>query len=257
MNVRQSLALGLGLVCWLAIIGVCQAQETPNKTATPSPLAKRTDEIYKALQTEIDTEAFKGARPLQDFLTLLTTTLKSKHLIDLPLFFNGEAFRSPNPEFPKVGDTVIEHNFLPKTMTVSMLLSATLDQFPARDGAMIVRQGVLEITTFKLVDPAVILRQQLVSQFKDVPVRDALTRLSQQTGVSITLDEKRAAKELSTPVSASFTGNSSVYSGITTLADSAGLSAVIMGEGIYVTTSDHALDLDRLKLLGVLPQPGQ
>ena len=67
------------------------------------------------------------------------------------------------------------------------LHSAQIRGEPGR-GAILIRNGVIEITTEKAASAPVLLRQKVRARFEKAPLADAMQRLTDISGVSILLD---------------------------------------------------------------------
>lgn len=80
------------------------------------------------------------------------------------------------------------------------------------------------------------------AQFDRRPLEDALNELADQAGVSVLIDARRAGEKAQMPVSAKVV-NMPLDTAVRLLADMAELKAVVVDNGMYVTTTQHAATL--------------
>jgi hypothetical protein len=163
----------------------------------------------------------------------------------MPISVDETSFRAENPEAGSVYDTLIR---LPRLKGVSRdkVLRMVLDRVPTQNATYLVRNGHIVITTY---DAATAERQTVLAVFNKRPLEEALQDLAEQTGVSVVLDARAAAKGRS-PVTATFRPGTSLLNAVRLLADMTDLQAVVADNVVYVTLRSNATDFPPLSPRG-------
>lgn len=162
----------------------------------------------------------------------------------VPILVNLGAFKAERPDDTDVTKLLIKMPFAPKQMTLGNFLRLILAQLPERNATFIIRRGVLEITTYSDASLKGLLSQPVALRFEGRPLDEAVRDLANYSGASIVVDA-RAGDKLKTPVTATFLNDTSVWSALYLLADTAELKAVVMEDGVYVTTPERAQALQK------------
>src|SRR5262249_39096934 len=142
----------------------------------------------------------------------------------------------------------------PRHMPVAMVLRLALSNVP--NATFIVRQGVVEVTTLKAASPRQLLRQRVLANFKQDPLRDALDSLSAASGLNVVLDQ-RLGDKLKTPVSATFGNGITLEGALLLLTDMTDLKLYITDEFVYVTTPANARQMHKERREAEPQAPGK
>lgn len=213
------------LVVALVLAGPLGAEEKK-----PSPPRSAAD-LLQRLRQPVDLEGFAPNTPFREALGFI-----SEHF-GLTILVDAQAFRDElqvqEPEQHPVT--------LPKVHHVP--LRWVVQQLAGQAGGTAVQVGSL-----LWVAPPERARQRQLGQsldadFDNVPLGQALQQLANQTGYSVALDASRVADSANVPVTAQLR-DVSLETSVRTLADLAGLKAVQLGTLLYVTTPDHAKELE-------------
>ena len=119
----------------------------------------------------------------------------------------------------------------------------------------IVRAGRVEILPVPLLARDHLLNQMIHADFREVPLLEALEQLSEESGVSLTVDA-RAKQKAQTPITARFNNDVALQDAVRTLTEMGDLKMVYLVTGIYITTAERARVMEKeLKRVYELPTP--
>jgi hypothetical protein len=167
---------------------------------------------------------------------------------EVPILVDFEAFKEDTPDAYKeesdLYDVRVKMPALPKRLPAATILRMALGHLPTRNATFIVRRGAIEITTLTQAAPQNLARQKVAAMFDRRPLTEAVQELSNITGASINIDP-RIGEKRDTPVTATFAHDVSLVTALNQLADMAGVKALFLDEGLYVTTAENAEALRR------------
>jgi hypothetical protein len=213
--------------------------------ANVDPYKDRTNsrELIARFRDMVDAMLFnQQPMTLREFLGLMYDVFAKKGKA-LPVMVDAAAFREENPKAESILEAQIQFQPFPRQATVANMLSQALSQLPERNAAVLVRDGVVIITTQKRAGLAHLLREKLSATFDNSPLPEVLQDISEMTGVSIILDPRGV--ESKTRISAAFLNDVTLGAAIRIIADLAGLKVVNMHSGLYLTTPDNAKELEK------------
>jgi RNA polymerase sigma factor (sigma-70 family) len=198
--------------------------------------------LMAVLRDDMETKDFQNPMTLRDFL-LLTHEKFSARQKEFPILVDVQAFREQNPEFDVAASTV-KFPEIPRSMSTAAALEMAISQIPEIKAQILIRGSVVYITTQKRASLASLLQEKVCTGFENLPLVDAVYKLADLTGVSITLDP-RVGEKAKTPVSATFRNDVTLGGALRTVTDMAGLKVVDMKSSLYVTTPDNAKELEK------------
>ncbi len=228
---RACLAFGL-----LMSAASATAQAQPKETKAVNSTA-----ILAALQTEVPVKPFAGPIKFKEFLEQLSKQLPKGNAVTIAV--DEQAFRDENPDGPDPFELEVRVRSLSAKMSALNLLREAIKSLPKK-AALIVRAGKVEIVPYERTSREFMFNQTFNVDFKDRSLVAALEDLSELTGVSIVLDARTKAKA-QTPVSARFRDDVALQDAVRMLADMADLKMVYLVTGIYITTPEHALEMQK------------
>ena len=236
---RACLALALTLACGLS------ANAQPKDQ---TPLTSKT--IYANLQTEVDATLLRESIKLSELLEYLNHKLPQDRKVSIVV--DAEAFREEFPELIDIHEVELRSRGLPAKMSALNMLRQALKLLPVKS-ALVIRAGRVEIVPSVRTSKEYMLNQTFNVDFKDRPLESALEELSELTGVSIVVDS-RTKEKAKTAVSARFRDDVALQDAVRMLTDMAELKIVYLVTGMYITTPDHALVMQKeLKQLYNVP----
>lgn len=216
---------------WLVLGLLCVAADSrlsaDEKKALP-PTAG--GQLQKRLHRPFTGPGFEANTPLREAFGFFAETQGLTILIDTQAFkddLNINEIESQPIRLPKL---------------VNVPLRFVLQQVAKQQqGAVIVEGSILWLV------PAQRARERVLSQpvdldFENVRLLAALNDVSEQTGSTIVLDSSRAAESAQHKLTTTLRGVA-LEDAVRTLADMAGLKAILVGDIFYVTTEQHALEL--------------
>jgi hypothetical protein len=230
--------LRIAVVIGLLAVGLACMPVSSGQNAKPKKFT-----VNEQLALEIETQPFTNPMTLKDFIQVLYEQTVTKGqaitvLVDIANFRKEEG--TPNPY-----DSIVQLPALPKTINSGEALRQAINQLATANGAMLVRDGRIEITTTKAASLPVLLQEKFrPCNFDQIPFADAMRKMSEMTGVSIVLDP-RVKEKAPTPVSADFRGDVPVEAALRMLSDMVDLRNVLMEGGVYVTTPSNAAVLEK------------
>jgi hypothetical protein len=199
--------------------------------------------IHEKLAMEIETTPFTDPMTLKDFIELLYKQTAAKG-VELAILVDFASFKQEEGA-PTPYDSQVQLPAVPKTMTVGEALRMAISQIASNNGAMILRDGKVEITTMNAASLPTLLQAKFRPRhFDQVPFADAMRQMSDMSGVSIVLDP-RAKEKGPTPVSTDFRGDVPVEAALRMLSNMVDLRNVLMEGGVYVTTPSNAETLEK------------
>jgi hypothetical protein len=212
----------------------------PGKDKAAQRLTSRA--VLANLQTEIKLADLGPSIKLSEMLDYFGGHLKERGR-EVVFSVDEEAYRDEAPDAPNVFDTNINLRGLPAKTSIQAALRYAVQRLPIKS-AFLVREGKVDIVPIARTAKEYMLNQTFYADFKQRPLDEALEELSDLTGVSIVMDARVKEKAL-TPVSARFHDDVAVQDAARMLADMADLKIVYLVTGIYVTTPDHAKEMQR------------
>lgn len=202
----------------------------PVEYPTRLPEARTAKDVQKHLHQPVALDGFEPNTPLREALGFISEHFGVRILMDTTAFRDDLGIMEPEQQplkLPKMVGVPLH--------TVLQLLTAQAQ------GAVVQIGGVLWVVPPHRARERV-LRQQVGVDFDKEPLRKALTEVADQTGFTIVLDQRRAAEAADARVSGNFQGVG-LEGTVRTLADMAGLKAILVGDIYYVTTEEHANEL--------------
>lgn len=213
----------------LLIVAATMARTAPDAAEakdkdTPRTWKQTRDRLAKAVNViPIDANT-----PLKDALGFASDKFGVAILMDTELFKNDLQIMEPETQPVKL-DPMNGVRF--ETWLRLILQQGQADFFVQPDGIIRVvpKNTVVEH----------MLAQKVTANLDKKPLGEALKQLSEQTGLTIVLDERRAGDKVKTVVSADLR-NVSLDAALLLLADLAELETVTVDRAVYVTTSENA-----------------
>jgi RNA polymerase sigma factor (sigma-70 family) len=215
--------------------------------AAAAPVLERTLQVRERLARPVE---FNGFEPdpkmtLQEALD----TLAREH--DLQFDLDEAGFKEE--EVTDVGNAPVAEKPLPamKGVPLQVVLRKILSRIPAKTPlTYVVRGNLIQITTESRLHAEFWPKDYrgpyfplVTAKFDKRPVREALQELAADAERSIVLDE-RAGEAAQTPVTANLV-NVPLDTAVQTLADAADLALVPRGNLLYITTRQHAAELEK------------
>lgn len=228
---------------------VVQPKKTPEK---PGPsLTSRM--VLSRLQTEIDATPFHQPAKFKEFLTLLGEMRDVDFDVNLDAFAEAFGADVPNPL-----EQEVVFSSPRKRATALEILNHSVRQLskPGNPTMFVIRGGRVDIIPGTHGSKEHMLNQTFRADVKDQRLDAALEELTDLTGVSIVLDP-RARQKAQTTVTARFNGDVALQDAVRMLSDMAELKIVYLVTGIYVTTPEHAvvMEKDLRKAYGIPETP--
>jgi len=228
-------------ICFFAIATPVAAQSKgKDGKATPTWNSRA---VLSLLQTEVKTTGFAQPMPFSEFLEAMRGEAQNYAPSSVPFVVDEEAFRDEALDAPKIHEAPIQLNALPPKATLQLLFRQALKQLPVKS-AFIVRAGRIDIVPASKTTKEYMLNQTFHVDFSDRRLDAALEELSELTGVSIVMDA-RAKQKSQTTVTACFRDDVALQDAVRMLADMAELKIVYLVTGLYVTTPEHAKEMQK------------
>jgi hypothetical protein len=223
---RFGLVIG-GLVCSLVISAPALGQE-------------RGGDLQRLLDEVIETKDFTEPMPLKQALQLFYEKFAAKGQ-DFPILVDVNSFRSSDdgrPNGPYDDEVRLPH--VPKVLTTGDALQIIVSQIKSNNGAMLIRNGKVEIVNQADATQSALLRTKIFTRFENTPFADVMQRLSYLSGATIVVDP-RLKDARQTPITLNLRGAASLESVLRMAADLANARIVlVLDGGIYVTTPANA-----------------
>jgi hypothetical protein len=216
--------------------------QTPASKIQPDKEQAKTAERVSGPVTNLD--FLLDMKDLQNPMTLKEALARIEDQVaakgrHISIFVDAEAFKEENPDAPSIYDTQTLFPAYPKHMRLQTALRLLLARVSPPNATYILRDGMVEITTYLRSGRDALLRQRISADFKQRPLADVLHELAERSGVSVVVDP-RTGERAKTAVSATFRGDISLEAALRLLADLAELKAVVLPSGTYVTTPENA-----------------
>jgi hypothetical protein len=195
----------------------------------------------RVLDSPVATAEFHGVS-LGEFLTKLYGQLEGTNRA-VGFVVDRQHFSSPK-HYWETADTVERQiNFppYPKKMAVATALKLALSQLEPTEATFVIRRGYIQITTKRFAET--VLETPVVARYAKKPLAAVLDDLAERSGVPIIVD-RRIAGKTTVEVSAKFLRETSLATALDVLTDMAALDYVVVGEVIYVTSTDNARRLE-------------
>ncbi|MFO0965199.1 MAG: hypothetical protein U0793_06395 [Gemmataceae bacterium] len=154
-----------------------QAWGQGKKDAGPAPKARQTGAaIAKALDQEF-VIAFDNDIPFKGFCEVLTNNIKTPDGQSLRFIIEHRAFAAEDEGAPDPGEAMVKAPALLKSMPAGRALRHAIDQLPGRNGAFVIRDGFIEITTRRRARPEALLAHPITASFDKSPARRGLAEI--------------------------------------------------------------------------------
>jgi hypothetical protein len=193
------------------------------------------------LQLEVASGNFADSMKFGELLASLreTMTTAGKEVL---FVVDDEAFKDEASDANAL-EAEIRLKNLPAKTTVMHMLRQAVKQLPVKS-AFVVRAGKVEIVPLARTSKEYMLNQTFHVDFSERKLDTALEELSELTGVSIVMDA-RAKQKAATAVTARFHDDVALQDAVRMLTDMAELKIVYLVTGMYVTTPEHAKEMQK------------
>jgi hypothetical protein len=206
--------VALGVLC-AGLLLAPTAIAQPNKSAKVS--------MHDVLAMEIETKAFHEPAPLKDFLQHVFEYAQQKGM-EVPILVDINAFKEENPD-DNPYEIEVRLPVVPRRITLAQALQLVVGQIKTGNGAFLVRNGMIEITTRDHAALPVLLDQRVFARFDKTPFNEVVRQLVDKTGAPILIDP-RLQEKAKAQITAELNGNVSLASLLPVLADMADLRVV-------------------------------
>ncbi|MBM4071636.1 MAG: hypothetical protein FJ271_22305 [Planctomycetes bacterium] len=222
-------ALGLALILTLAWNATAQARD-----------AHKSRFLFRLLEEELATKDFLAPMNFKEAVELLMQKFRGRGM-ELRIIVDAEAFvRSDGTQ---VYNSQVKFQPYLKMVTARDYLEQALSGVqPARPGFTI-RRGTVFITTAERAAFPSLRREIVRGAYSARPFAEILEDLADQVGADVTID-KRMLDKAGKSVTITFR-NSTLDDAVALLADQAGLRAVALTSGFYVTSRENAERIER------------
>ena len=227
-------------IALIAVIGIILAgmsgQVAGQKKSVDkeSPRKAGFQALASLLDEPIDMAAIsQGELNLKVLLQHLQDRLAAKDK-ELPIFVDTLAFQQENPDAQGIFDTAVKFDSIPKKQKVGTILRQALSRVQTNNATLLLRGGLIEITTFDRAKPENLLGYPITARFNKRPLDEAIDELSDLSGATIVIDS-RVGDKAKTPVSASFKNTITLESAVHLLAEMADLQAVVRDNFLFIT----------------------
>jgi hypothetical protein len=199
--------------------------------------------VFEKLGLELEARPFEEERPLKEALHLIQDLCAEKGVkliiqIDY-MSFKGEDNVGAGPQ-----EDLVSLARYRKLITVDELIRDLVDQIKTRDGAIVLRNGIVVVMAKRSASTQALLRTKACARFDKVPLADVLRDLSDMSGVSILFDP-RVGDKAQLPTSIELRGDISFGAALKIVAEMADLRVVQVDGGVYVTTPTTAEAIER------------
>lgn len=220
--------LGLAfLICFGSADLLAQAFETTQRG--PSREDVRT--FSRALDCLMSLKDLGKVATLKEVLGALQARL-DKDKIDLPIVVDLTAFGRGSAIY----DAPISLPHSVRPVPVATVFRLVFESLPLQ-ATYVLGPGSIEITTLEKANGNIRLRQNVSAAFDSVALEKALQRLSDLSGVCITIDP-RVREEAKREISGTFF-NSTLRATLVILSDMADLKAVFIDNSVYITNPER------------------
>ena len=222
-----------------------EGREIPKEIATePVPVTSRA--LLANLREPLMIKDFQNPMTLKEFLLVLHDRFAVKGMA-FPILIDAKAFKDENSDSDNefIFGSALIFPELPKVITTANVLKVALSQIQGFNAEMLIRDGVVHITTQKHASLAYLLEEKLCVSFDNRPLIEIVQNISDLTGVSITLDPRVENKTLTKAISVTFRNDVTLGGALRIIADMAGLKMVDMQSGLYITTPANAKELEK------------
>jgi hypothetical protein len=179
---------------------------------------------------------------LKEFLGFLEDSLQKRGL-EIPILVDFRAFKEEAPdafaEESDLYDLRVKVPGAPSQLTLGAALRVVLAQIPTDNATFVVRRGVIHVTTVTHAAPRNLVAEKVDVVFERRPLAAAVQELSELTGASINIDPRIGDKRYA-PITATYANDVSVQTALSQLADMVGGQVILLEEGLYITTAEHA-----------------
>jgi hypothetical protein len=224
-------------------------QEEPPALATKIPPLQRKDQraiaVSELLKWQIDVQPLMTSMELKEALQIIYAEVLERKA-ELPILIDQGAFRSENAPMGDIYQTPVTVAPYPRTRSIADVLRHLCAQINNPSGAVLVlRPGLVEITTSDAARPERLLRQMNLVDVKNQPLSLAIERLAENYGLTVAID-KQVSRKADEPVTLKSHREVTLGWTLNMLAEMCGLKFVVMDEGMYLTTPENARPLQKL-----------
>src|SRR5262245_47321891 len=160
---------------------------------------KKTKDVLRVLRIDLETTDLKNPMTFKEFLELIRDKLAARQET-LPILVDTRAFKDEGFD---IYEGQVRLTAAPGQMSVGNILRAGFSELGGPEATLLLRRGLVEITTRAAAGKVNTLNQTFLADFSARPLEDAIEELSELTGVSIVIDA-RVKEKAKTPVTARF-----------------------------------------------------
>jgi len=236
-----------GALLGVAVISGAQDTEKnmpPVAKEVARPMASK-QTLLKLLAEPIETKSFDAAGPMmfKEFLGLVQHRMEMKGM-ELPILVDFEAFKEETPDaFKEEADLYDEVKvkipLQPRRLALGTLLRIAISKIPTNNAALVVRKGMVEVTTVSRAAPCALMETGVNAVFDRRGLMSAIEELAEMTGATIVVDQ-RIGNKGDTLVTANFVNGVPLKTALGLLADMTSLKIVEMEGALYLTTAENA-----------------
>jgi len=174
---------GIGVMVVFLAGATSVSASDPNPRGTGKGTSKtEADTLSVLLQETVEMKDFQEPLSFKQFLGRLHEKLAPKGK-ELPISVDVNAFKEENPEGPSVWDMQIQFSPFPRKQKLAVVLRRALQQLAPHSATFVLREGVIEITTFDRSRPQSLVRSLLAGE-------------AMPASASITIDPKTSLADL-------------------------------------------------------------
>ena len=217
------------------------AAAIPEKENRERPTSR---ELVANMREVIDMKDFHQPMTLKELMGLLYERFAHFNNLEFPTLIDSAAFREENPDF-EVSETIVEFPPYPKRMTTAMAIDMAISKIPNCKAAVLLRDGIVMITTQKRASLPYLLQEKVFARFEKQPLLKVVQDLADVNGIKqsqLTRVEEKA-KDLNWQLT--FFNDVTLGGALRIVTDMAGLKVVDMKSGLYVTTPANAKELEK------------
>lgn len=224
---------------WLIIfVGLAVGSSANAQMGPPTTRA-----LLTHMQRKIEMKDFQNPLILKEALQLFYEHSVHHHKIEFPILVDIEAFKTEDPDAPDINETPIKFPPFPQQMPLATALRLALAQVPGGHATYLVRNGMIEVTTFEAASIRSLLQERVSAVFEKKPLAEAIEEVADATGLSVLVDP-RIQDKMKTPITACLRGDAAAETVLRLLADMADLKIVVLPSCVYLTDPARA---DRLQ----------
>jgi len=209
--------------------------------------------LTKSLQTQIDLKDFALPMSFIESVALLNEKLTLQG-VEARILVDVFAFKE-DCGIAQIYDQPVH---LPniRRATAAHVLQMAMVQAADGKGAVVIRKGVVELTTTKRASIRYLLGQKITWACEKLTFAEAIDEISDMSGVSVVIDPRIAADKLKMPITLSFRSDVTPDVALRLAAEMADLKLAVLGSAVYLTTAANAERmLQEEGRLGIQPTP--